>query len=145
MTGQTISEKLLSEKSGQDVQAGDHVEAAVDVVMTHDVTGPLTFEVFESVTGDDPELVAPDSTAITIDHHGPADGVKAANNHNSVREFADKYGAQQYEVGDGIRHQVLIEEGFVSPGDLVTEKTFRKPEGLTRGLSVVCASGCQVV
>ncbi len=119
MTGQTISEKLLSEKSGQNVQAGDYVEAAVDVMMTHDVTGPLAFEVFESVTGDDPELVAPDNTAITIDHHAPADGVKAANNHNIVREFADKYGAHQYDVGDGICHQVLVEEGFVSPGDLV--------------------------
>jgi len=54
MTGKTISEKLLSEKSGRDVRAGDYVEAEVDVMMTHDVTGPLTFEVFEDVTGDDP-------------------------------------------------------------------------------------------
>jgi 3-isopropylmalate/(R)-2-methylmalate dehydratase large subunit len=119
MTGKTISEKLLSEKSGEDVRAGDYVEANVDVMMTHDVTGPLTFEVFEDVTGDDPELVDPDNTVITIDHHAPADGVKAANNHNIVREFAAEYGAQQYEVGDGICHQVLVEEGFVSPGDLV--------------------------
>lgn len=119
MTGKTISEKLLSEKSGRDVRAGDYVEAEVDVMMTHDVTGPLTFEVFEDVTGDDPELVDPDNTVITIDHHAPADGVEAANNHNIVREFADTYGAQQYDVGDGICHQVLVEEGFVSPGDLV--------------------------
>ena len=119
MTGKTISEKLLSEKSGTDVRAGDYVEAGVDVMMTHDVTGPLTFEVFEDVTGDDPELVDPDNTVITIDHHAPADGVKAANNHNIVREFAAEYGAQQYEVGDGICHQVLVEEGFVAPGDLV--------------------------
>jgi 3-isopropylmalate/(R)-2-methylmalate dehydratase large subunit len=119
MTGKTISEKLLSEKSGEDVRAGDYVEAAVDVLLTHDVTGPLAFEVFEDVTGDDPELVDPDNTVITIDHHAPADGVRAANNHNIVREFAAEYGAQQYEVGDGICHQVLVEEGFVAPGDLV--------------------------
>jgi len=115
MTGKTISEKLLSEKSGRDVRAGDYVEAEVDVMMTHDVTGPLTFEVFEDVTGDDPELVDPDNTVITIDHHAPADGVEAANNHNIVREFADTYGAQQYDVGDGICHQVLV-EGVRLPG-----------------------------
>jgi 3-isopropylmalate/(R)-2-methylmalate dehydratase large subunit len=119
MTGKTISEKLLSEKSGEDVRAGDYVEASVDVMMTHDVTGPLTFEVFEDVTGDDGELSDPESTVITIDHHAPADGVEAANNHNIVRDFAEEYGAQQYEVGDGICHQVLVEEGFVDPGDLV--------------------------
>jgi len=119
MTGKTVSEKLLSEKSGEDVKAGEYVEASVDVMMTHDVTGPLTFEVFEDVTGDDAALSDPDSTVITIDHHAPADGVEAANNHNIVREFAAEYGAQQYEVGDGICHQVLVEEGFVDPGDLV--------------------------
>jgi len=119
MTGKTVSEKLLSEKAGKDVQAGDFVEAAVDVMLTHDVTGPLTFEVFEEVTGDDGELVDPDNTVLTIDHHAPADGVEAANNHNIVRDFAAEYGAQQYEVGDGICHQVLVEEGFVAPGDLV--------------------------
>jgi 3-isopropylmalate/(R)-2-methylmalate dehydratase large subunit len=119
MTGKTISEKLLSEKADKDVRAGEFVEASVDVMMTHDVTGPLTFEVFEEVTDDDDELVDPDNTIITIDHHAPADGVEAANNHNIVRDFADKYGAQQYDVGDGICHQVLVEEGFVAPGDLV--------------------------
>lgn len=120
MTGKTVSEKFLSEKSGTDVRAGEYVEASVDVMMTHDVTGPLTFEVFEEVTGGDGELASPDRTVITIDHHAPADGVQAANNHNIVREFAAEYGAQQYEVGDGICHQVLVEEGFVKPGDLVS-------------------------
>jgi len=119
MTGKTISEKILSRKAGRDARAGDFVEASVDTVMCHDVTGPLSFDVFERVTGEDPRLDDPESTVITIDHHAPADGVEAANNHNAVREFAEKYDARQYEVGDGICHQVLVEEGFVFPGDLV--------------------------
>ncbi len=119
MTGKTISEKVLSQKSGQDVRAGEYVEAAVDVLMTHDVTGPLTFEVFEEITDDDGQLANPENTVLTIDHHAPADGVKAANNHNTLREFAERYGAQLYEVGDGICHQVLVEEGFAEPGNLV--------------------------
>lgn len=119
MLGKTVSEKFFSKKAGDDVRAGEYVEAEVDVMMTHDVTGPLTFEVFEAVTGGDGGLADPENTVITIDHHAPADGVEAANNHNIVREFATKYGARQYEVGDGICHQVLVEEGFVDPGDLV--------------------------
>jgi 3-isopropylmalate/(R)-2-methylmalate dehydratase large subunit len=119
MTGKTLSEKLLSAKSGEDVRAGDYVEAEVDVAFAHDVTGPLSFGVFEDVTGPDAELADPERTVFTIDHHAPADGVEAANNHNAVREFAEEYGAAQYDVGDGICHQVLVEEGFVRPGDLV--------------------------
>lgn len=119
MKDRTISEKFFTEKANESVRAGDYVEADVDVMMTHDVTGPLTFDVFEAVTDGDGTLADPDNTVITIDHHAPADGVESANNHNIVREFADKYGAQQYEVGDGICHQVLVEEGFVAPGNLV--------------------------
>jgi 3-isopropylmalate/(R)-2-methylmalate dehydratase large subunit len=119
MTGKTLAEKILSAKAGRDVRAGDYVEAEIDVGFTHDVTGPLTFEVFEAVTGEDPSLADPDNTIVTIDHHAPADGVEAANNHNLVREFAEEYGAVQYDVGDGICHQVIAEAGFVEPGDLV--------------------------
>lgn len=118
MPGKTISEKILSHKSGKDAHAGDYVQAEVNGMVTHDVTGPLTFEVFEAVTGKDAELQHPESVVLTLDHHAPADGVQAANNHNRVREFASEYGANLYEVSDGICHQVVIEEGFVAPGDL---------------------------
>jgi len=119
MTAKTASEKILSRKASRDVRAGDYVEATVDVVFAHDITGPLAFDVFEDVTGENASLADPENTVLTIDHHAPADGVEAANNHNALREFAAEYGAQQYNVGDGICHQVLVEEGFVRPGDLV--------------------------
>ncbi|KAB1198099.1 MULTISPECIES: 3-isopropylmalate dehydratase large subunit [Haloferax] len=119
MTGKTLAEKLLSEKSGTDARAGDYVEAEIDVAMAHDITGPLAFQTFHEVAGEDADLFAPDRTIFTIDHHAPADGVQAANNHNAVREFAAKHGANQFDVGDGICHAVLVEEGFVRPGDLV--------------------------
>lgn len=119
MTGKTIAEKILSAKADADVRAGEYVEADIDVAMAHDITGPLAFETFDEVTGDDAELFAPERTVFTIDHHAPADGVEAANNHNAVREFAAEHGAHQFDVGDGICHAVLVEEGFVRPGDLV--------------------------
>ncbi|MFC6837888.1 3-isopropylmalate dehydratase large subunit [Halomarina ordinaria] len=119
MTGKTFAEKQLSGKSGRDVHAGDYVEAEIDVAMAHDITGPLAFQTFDEVTGSDGALFAPDRTVFTIDHHAPADGVQAANNHNALREFAAEHGAHQYDVGDGICHQVLVEEGHVGPGDLV--------------------------
>jgi 3-isopropylmalate/(R)-2-methylmalate dehydratase large subunit len=119
MTGKTITEKLLSKKSQQDVSAGEYVEARIDGMIGHDVTGPLAIDAFEEVTGDDGVLASPDDVVFTLDHHAPADGVEAANNHNVVREFAAEYGAHQYEINDGICHQVMVEEGFVEPGQLI--------------------------
>ncbi|MFP8888384.1 3-isopropylmalate dehydratase large subunit [Natrialbaceae archaeon A-CW2] len=115
----TITEKILSTKAGREVTAGDYVEAEIDAMVGHDVTGPLAIDVFESVTGDDGTVANPESVVFTLDHHAPADGVEAANNHNIVREFAETYGTHQYEISDGICHQVMIEEGFVRPGDLI--------------------------
>ncbi|MGM0718245.1 MAG: 3-isopropylmalate dehydratase large subunit [Halobacteriota archaeon] len=119
MTGKTISEKILSEKSGEDVRAGDYVEAQVDTMLTHDITGPLSFQTFYEVAGEDAEPHDTDSILLAIDHHAPADGVQAANNHNELRAFAERHGVAQFEVGDGICHQLVVEEGFVEPGDLV--------------------------
>ncbi|WP_247730359.1 3-isopropylmalate dehydratase large subunit [Halovivax limisalsi] len=119
MTAKTITEKILSRKAGADVTAGDFVEADLDAMFAHDVTGPLAIDAFEAVTDEDGTLVAPERTVFTLDHHAPADGVEAANNHNIVRDFAAAQGAHQYEIDDGICHQVLIEEGFAEPGSLV--------------------------
>jgi 3-isopropylmalate/(R)-2-methylmalate dehydratase large subunit len=71
------------------------------------------------VAGENPALTDPENTLLTIDHHAPADSVEAANNHNALRDFAAEYGCHQYDVSDGICHQVVVEEGFVEPGDLV--------------------------
>ncbi|XVH31647.1 3-isopropylmalate dehydratase large subunit [Haloferacaceae archaeon DSL9] len=117
--GKTIAEKILSRKSGEDVRAGDYVEADVDTMLTHDITGPLSFQTFYEVAGADASPMRPESILLAIDHHAPADGVQAANNHNTLREFAARHdGVSQFEVGDGICHQLVVEEGFVGPGDL---------------------------
>ena len=119
MSGKTLAEKILSDKSGDDVRAGDYYEATVDTMLTHDITGPLSFQTFYEVAGEDASPQNPESILLAIDHHAPADGVQAANNHNILREFGEKHGVAQFEVGDGICHQLVVEEGFVKPGDLV--------------------------
>ena len=45
----TISEKIMSLKSGVDAHAGEIVVANVDYVMVNDVTGPLAFQEFEGL------------------------------------------------------------------------------------------------
>jgi len=40
--GKTLSEKILSAKSGNNARAGDIVIASVDLSFVQDTTGPLT-------------------------------------------------------------------------------------------------------
>jgi len=47
---QTISEKIFSKSVGRAVKAGDFVEAAIDVAMIHDITGPLAVKTLYEIT-----------------------------------------------------------------------------------------------
>jgi 3-isopropylmalate/(R)-2-methylmalate dehydratase large subunit len=115
--GKTIAEKILSDKSGKDLKAGDIAEASVDYVMVNDITGPAAFEEFE-------ELCAPlmrDKVVLIPDHYVPNKDVASAKQAKRMRDFARKHGVEHYfEVGTGgVCHQVMIEEGFAAPGRLI--------------------------
>ncbi|MFP4655010.1 MAG: 3-isopropylmalate dehydratase large subunit [Methanohalobium sp.] len=117
----TISEKIMSKASGTDVRAGDFVFASIDSAMTHDITGPLAVEGFYKIMENkkDPKVWDPSKIVIIFDHQVPADSLNAASNHIMLRNFAKEQGILNYDVYEGICHQVVPEKGHVKPGDLV--------------------------
>jgi 3-isopropylmalate/(R)-2-methylmalate dehydratase large subunit len=118
---QTISEKIFGKASGKKVKAGDFVLASIDCAMTHDITGPLAVEGFrEIVKGKKRQKVwDPEKIVILFDHQVPADSLNAAANHILLREFANEQSILNYDVFEGVCHQVMPEKGHVKPGDLI--------------------------
>lgn len=115
--GKTMAEKILSSKSGQDVSAGEIIEASVDYVMVNDITGPAAFDEFEA-------LCAPilrNKVVLIPDHYVPNKDVASAKQAKKMRDFARKHRIRNYfEVGSGgVCHQLMIEKGFVAPGRLI--------------------------
>jgi 3-isopropylmalate/(R)-2-methylmalate dehydratase large subunit len=114
-----ISEKILAKASGKKtVHSGEIVDANVDVVMVHDLTGPLAIESFKKIgvskVWDNKKVV------IILDHQIPAESVKMAELHKMLRKFASEQGIRLYDVGEGgICHQVMPEKGYVTPGSLI--------------------------
>ena len=51
MAGKTISEKILSAKSGHDARAGDVVVCRVDSAMGNDGSTPMALDYFEAMGG----------------------------------------------------------------------------------------------
>ncbi|RLI26986.1 MAG: 3-isopropylmalate dehydratase large subunit [Candidatus Hecatellales archaeon] len=119
MAGRTIAEKILARASGQpSVEPGDFVEAEVDLVMVNDITGPLTVKALKTLSK--PRIRNPERLVIVLDHQTPADRVQSAENHRLLRSFASEFGVKAlYDVGEGVCHQVLPEEGYVKPGMLI--------------------------
>ena len=112
---QTLTEKLLARASGRDrVQPGEIVVVEPDVIMSHDNSAAIA-----ALFGQLPQgrVKCPDRLAITLDHAVPPPTARHARNHARIREFAREQGIKNFfEVGRGICHQVLCEEGLVGPG-----------------------------
>ncbi|MDD5719518.1 MAG: aconitase family protein, partial [Candidatus Krumholzibacteria bacterium] len=124
--GMTVAEKILARATGQAaVKAGDVLEPRVSVAMSHE-NAALVINQFNEVfkgTGLDARVWNPDNIVIIFDHRVPAESSKTATNQKKIREFvAAQKIAKFHDVrGDqgGICHQILPENGYVRPGDVV--------------------------
>jgi len=124
--GMTVVEKILARAAGREtLRAGDVVEPAVDLAMSHE-NAALVINQFHEVfkgSGLEPKLWDASKIAIIFDHRVPAESPKTASNQKKVREFVAQHGiARFHDVrGDegGICHQILPENGYVRPGAVV--------------------------
>ena len=114
-----ITEKILAKASGKRaVHPGEIVDINVDMIMVHDLTGPLAVEAFEKIgiqkVWDNQKVV------VILDHQVPAESVKAAELHKTMRQFAKDQKLRIYDIGrGGICHQVMPEKGHVVPGTVI--------------------------
>ena len=115
--GKTIAEKILSNKSGVDAKANDIVVADLDFVMGQDGTSPLAIQAFREMGAR--RVFDPSRVAMVIDHSAPSPLLGVSELHKQMRDFADEQGICFYDIGDGVCHQLVPEQGHVVPGDLV--------------------------
>ncbi len=115
--GKTIIEKILSAHSGSDAVAGDIVLAKVDYVMGQDGTSPLAIRAFRDMEVN--QVFDPTKVAMVIDHSAPSPNEGVSALHHLMREFTGEQGITLYDIGEGVCHQLMPEQGHVAAGDLV--------------------------
>ncbi|MCX2727019.1 3-isopropylmalate dehydratase large subunit [Thermomicrobium sp. 4228-Ro] len=117
--GMTMAEKILARAAGRSrVEPGEIVEVAVDLVMTNDITAPLSIAEFKKLGVD--RVFDPKKVVFVPDHFVPAKDIKAAEQSKIMREFALEQGAIYFEIGRaGIEHVVLPEHGLTRPGMVI--------------------------
>lgn len=117
--GHTFAEKILAKKAGLSdrVVPGQIVEVKPDVIMSYDNSAAI-IGFLKKMGGK--KVSDPSMYAIILDHASPAVTTKHAENHRITREFVEEQAIQYfYDVGRGICHQVLVEEGLSLPGEIV--------------------------
>ncbi|MEZ3420979.1 MAG: 3-isopropylmalate dehydratase large subunit [Eubacterium sp.] len=118
--GMTMTQKILAAHAGLDfVEAGQLIEANLDMVLGNDVTSPVAINEMNKFG----KTSVFDKTRISLvmDHFTPNKDIQSAENCKQVREFAKKNDIlHYYDVGNmGIEHALLPEKGIVTCGDCI--------------------------
>lgn len=113
----TFVEKLFSRKAGADVAAGAIVSVEPDYVMSHDNAAAIS-HTFKKIGIN--QIKYPNRVVIVLDHEIPAPKESSAVNHKEIRRFVSEQCITHFfDINHGICHQVLVEQGFATPGKLI--------------------------
>ena len=115
-----MTQKILAAHAGLDqVEAGQLIEAQLDMVLGNDITSPVAIKEFEKYGFD--QVFDPGKVAMVMDHFAPNKDIKAAQQCKACRTFACAKNIEHfYDVGEmGIEHALLPEKGIVAPGECI--------------------------
>ncbi len=118
--GMTMTQKILAAHAGlESVEAGQLIEANLDLVLGNDITSPVAIREMDQMTVD--TVFDKDKIALVMDHFVPNKDIKSAQHCKCVREFAHKHEiANFFDVGEmGIEHALLPEKGLTVAGDVI--------------------------
>ncbi|MBO5373646.1 MAG: 3-isopropylmalate dehydratase large subunit [Lachnospiraceae bacterium] len=118
--GMTMTQKILAAHAGlESVQAGQLIEADLDLVLGNDITSPVAIHEIEKMNTEG--VFHKDKIALVMDHFTPNKDIKSAQHCKCVREFACRHDITNFfDVGEmGIEHALLPEKGLTVAGDVI--------------------------
>ncbi len=118
--GMTMTQKILAAHAGlPKVEAGQLIEAKLDLVLGNDITTPVAIDVMKGFR--DESVFDKEKIALVMDHFIPNKDIKSAENCKCCRDFAARHEIRHYyDTGKmGIEHALLPEEGLTVAGDCI--------------------------
>ena len=104
--GMTMTQKILAAHAGLDtVEAGQLIEAKLDIVMANDITGPMALPIIRQMSD---KVFDKDKVVFVPDHFTPNKDIKSAENSKAIREYAKEQGLKWY-----------FEQGVVTAGECI--------------------------
>jgi 3-isopropylmalate/(R)-2-methylmalate dehydratase large subunit len=115
--GMTITEKILAYKSGRAAVApGEIVVAEVDLACVDEIQIALFEEVFEDLNC---EVWDKEKACVVVDHYLPPATIDQAQAVKKCRDFGFNHDLKHLFLHQGIKHQLLFEEGLALPGQVL--------------------------
>src|SRR5881296_803172 len=123
--GMNMTEKILARHAGKvSVAPGENIWVDVDVLMTHDVCGPGTIQIFHKQFGAAARVWDREKVVVIPDHYIFTKDLHAHRNLDLLRSFVTEQQLPYfYDVGTpkykGVCHIALPEEGHTRPGEVL--------------------------
>ena len=118
--GMTMTQKILAKHAGlASVEAGQLIEAKLDLVLGNDITTPVAITEFDKAGLT--QVFDKDKIAIVLDHSVPCKDIKSAQLCAQARTFAQRFDITHfYDVGQmGVEHALIPEKGLAAPGEAI--------------------------
>ena len=118
--GMTMTQKILAKHAGlASVEAGQLIEAKLDLVLGNDITAPVAITEFDKAGLT--QVFDKDKIAIVLDHSVPCKDIKSAQLCAQARTFAQRFDITHfYDVGQmGVEHALIPEKGLAAPGEAI--------------------------
>ena len=115
----TMTQKILAAHAGLDhVEAGQLIEANLDLVMANDITGPMALPIIQQMGG---HVFDKDKVVFVPDHFTPNKDIKSAENAKAILDFSiqEKLTHKLIQGKCGVEHAILPELGLTYAGQCV--------------------------
>ncbi len=137
----TLAYKVISEHLLKgELKAGSEVEIKIDQTLTQDSTGTMVYLQLEAM---DVEKIKTEVSVAYIDHNTLQAGFENADDHAFIKSAADRHGVIFSKPGNGICHQLHL-ENYGKPGKTLLGSDSHTPTGGALGMIAIGAGGLDV-
>ncbi len=141
MTAKSMTHKIIDAHYVEgDKKAGREVAISIDQTLTQDATGTMAYLQFEAIGV---SRVKTQLSVSYIDHNTLQSDFKNADDHRFLQSVAKKYGIHFSRPGNGICHQLHV-ENFAIPGSTIIGSDSHTPTAGSVGSMAMGAGGLDV-
>lgn len=139
--GKTLAYKILENHLIEGtLKPGEEIKIKIDQTLTQDSTGTMVYLQLEAM---DVEKIKTELSVAYIDHNTLQTGFENADDHEFIKSVAKRHGVLFSKPGNGICHQLHI-ENFGIPGKTLLGSDSHTPTGGGIGMIAIGAGGLDV-
>jgi aconitate hydratase len=137
----TLAYKILAEHlTGGELSPGNEITIRIDQTLTQDSTGTMVYLQLEAI---EVGKVATELSVAYVDHNTLQTGFENADDHAFIESVAKRHGVLFSKPGNGICHQLHL-ENFGVPGGTLLGSDSHTPTGGGLGMIAIGAGGLDV-